>query len=102
MKRLLTLRSLVATLFLGAGLTFATTCGEADRTFDCHAVCDRYQECLNSNYDVNGCRDRCRVKARNDADYERKADVCEDCISNQTSCVGAGFNCSTECAGFDF
>lgn len=72
-------------------------CDEADKTFDCQSVCDRYKTCFNSSYDVGACRDRCKSKADADKDFEKKADACESCIDDK-SCTSATFSCATECA----
>mgnify|MGYP000110485202 CR=1 FL=1 len=77
-------------LGLGAGLV---SCGEADKVFDCQAVCSRYQTCFNKSYDVGACRDRCRDKVS-----QAKADACESCIDDK-SCTAATFTCATECGG---
>lgn len=73
-------------------------CDAADRAFDCQSVCSRWKDCFDPNYDVSKCRDTCRAKAANDAEYEAKADACEACIGNR-SCIGSVANCTTVCAG---
>jgi hypothetical protein len=80
-------------LFLGAFAVGFVGCGEAEQAFDCQSVCSRYQSCFNKDYDVSGCRDRCRNRVSRDA-----ADACESCI-NDKSCASATFSCATECVG---
>jgi hypothetical protein len=89
---------LLGVVGLGGGVLGGMACGTADELFDCQAVCSKYQECLQSSYDVGACRSRCRDKAANDADYKHKADVCHACISDQ-SCKDSTIKCATECAG---
>lgn len=88
-------------IFLGvcalAGVAF-TGCGEADKLFDCNAVCNKYKTCFNDKYDVGACRNRCKDKADADKSFQQKADVCESCIDGK-SCAGSAFSCTTECAG---
>lgn len=87
--------------FFAFGLAMGATgigCGEADRTFDCQQVCNRYKECVDKDYDVGACRSRCGDNADDSASFEAKADACEDCLDNK-SCTGAVFTCATECAG---
>ena len=80
------------------GLVFIS-CGETEEFVDCHKICDRYQECFDSNYDVSACRDRCETSSDNDPGFESKVDACESCIDDGQSCSGAAFNCSNECIG---
>ena len=65
-------------------------CG-AEETFDCAKVCNRYQECFDSDYDVEACTDRC-----DDTDDVNDADECESCIDG-LSCTES-FTCTAECA----
>ena len=81
----------------GGLLVILGGCGAADEAFDCQAVCSKYHDCLDSSYDVGGCRSRCRDKAAADANYSHKADVCHACINDQ-SCKDATLKCTTECA----
>lgn len=50
----------------------ALACGaedEIDRTLDCHGICDNYQDCFDSDYDVSECRDRCEDEGDRDANF---------------------------------
>lgn len=67
-------------------------------TITCADVCDRYKECFDSTYDVEGCTDRCENQATADEAKEDKLEACDDCIENR-SCASAVFSCTTECAG---
>ena len=78
-------------------LLFATGCDSVDAAFDCHAICDRYADCFDANYDVSACESRCRSHADDDTAYRRQADQCDACIDDR-SCTSAVFNCAAECA----
>jgi len=90
---------LVAMLSLTAAL-WATTpgCGAVDRIYDCNQICNKYEECVNANYDVGACKTRCEDSAASNEAYEDKADDCQACIDDR-SCAGAVFGCGAECVG---
>ena len=67
-------------------------CTQVAEKIDCTKVCNRYQECFNSDYDVDKCVDRC-----SNNDDVNKAEKCESCIDD-VSCV-ASFACVPECVG---
>jgi hypothetical protein len=69
-----------------------------DTALDCRAICNRYQSCFDSAYDVDGCESRCRGHASDDREYRKKADDCDHCIANK-SCAKASFSCLQECVG---
>ena len=75
-----------------------SACDEVDAAFDCQAVCNRYKDCYDSNFNVGQCRESCRAKADADEDKRRQADACEACIDDR-SCTAATFNCGAQCAG---
>lgn len=83
---------------LGVALLAAALLGSCgvDNAFDCQSVCDRYQTCFDSDYDVGACAARCRDASDDDNDYEREADVCNACI-DERSCGSATFNCAGSC-----
>jgi len=84
---------------LAAAFALATwSCGDVTTAFDCQAVCTRYKDCYQADYDVTGCRNRCRDNASRDSNARMKADACESCIGDK-SCLSATFSCSTECGG---
>jgi hypothetical protein len=93
MKNLRSVLTLVAAL-LGAVVT-PMAC-DADNAFDCQRVCSRYRDCFKSDYDVDGCRSRCRASSEQDATVRAKADACEACIGDM-SCLSATFNCAQDC-----
>ena len=67
-----------------------------DRSSDCAQICDRYKDCINSDYNTSGCRDKCTDMK--DPKGTEKIDRCHDCIKGN-SCSGSVFKCTTECAG---
>lgn len=67
-------------------------CSNVAERIDCSKVCNRYQECFDSDYDVDKCVDECS----NDDDVN-EADQCEACIDG-ASCTES-FACVSECAG---
>lgn len=67
-----------------------------DSVIDCQGICDRYRSCFDEKYDVAACASKCRKSASDDADFRRKADMCNACITDR-SCVTASFACATEC-----
>ena len=69
-----------------------TGCTQAAERVDCRDVCSRYQECFDSDYDVDECVAEC-----SDSDDTNSADECESCIDGQ-SCTES-FACTAECAG---
>ncbi len=85
----------LACLFLGSAFFAGAGCDEAEQTIDCGKICNRYEECIEDDYDVSACTDRCDEMLDSDSD---RADECEACIDDR-SCTGAVFNCATECAG---
>ena len=85
--------SLLLVMFLS---TSCAVVQKIDSAIDCGGICSRYASCFDSKYDTSACETRCRKAGSEDADYRRKADVCNACISER-SCASAGFSCATEC-----
>jgi hypothetical protein len=71
---------------------------EITNTVNCRSVCERYSECIDSDYDVDGCTDRCEGEADASEDREAKLEACENCIDDR-SCATATFACAAECGG---
>lgn len=87
-----------ATFALAALFTLSTGCdGPVDRAIDCQQICERYKDCVDSSYDVSDCASRCRDKAGNSAEFDQKADNCENCLDDR-SCQSSVFQCSVECS----
>jgi hypothetical protein len=100
MKKTLKRLGLTLPLFLASFATgiALSSCGEADKIFDCESVCSRYKSCFDGTYDVGTCRSRCKAKADADTSFQQKADACNACIDDK-SCSEATFKCATQCAG---
>lgn len=77
-------------------LATAAGCNSVDNAIDCGAICSKYKDCFDSDYDTAACESRCRSNAEQ-PDYEAKVEACETCIDSR-SCTGAAFGCATECA----
>ena len=75
----------------------ASSCDAVDRAYDCNQICNRYKECADADYDASACASECRDNAADSEDFEDQADDCQACIDDR-SCVGAAFNCGSECA----
>lgn len=71
-------------------------CDSVDAAFDCNAICARYADCYDADYDTSACETRCRSHASDDEDFRRTADVCDACI-NGLDCTETVFSCADEC-----
>ena len=90
------LRMLAAMIAGCALLACSDAADDIDQFADCTAICDRYQECFDDNYDTSRCTDRCEdMDRRNEMEA---VDDCESCIDDR-SCAEAVFPCAVECAG---
>jgi hypothetical protein len=67
-----------------------------DRSTDCADICQRYKDCIATDYDVSGCTDRCSDMI--DDKQTARIDACETCLDGK-SCVNSVFSCTAECAG---
>ena len=83
---------------LGALAITGCSTEEVSNKIDCHSVCNRYQSCFDSDYDVDGCTDRCESDANADEDRESRLEMCDACIDDK-SCSEATFSCADECVG---
>jgi hypothetical protein len=82
---------------LAAPVGCTSTVDEVTDAIDCHSVCQRYADCFNADYDIDGCSDRCESNADADAERQRRLRACDDCI-DERSCA-ATFSCADECVG---
>ncbi len=95
-------------LRVAIGLAFATgvfavagcssTVDEVTTSIDCHTVCQRYADCFASDYDVDGCTDKCENSSDASSERQRKLKMCDACIDDR-SCTAATFNCADDCVG---
>jgi hypothetical protein len=72
---------------------------EVTNTITCGDVCQRYADCFDEDYDVDGCVDDCENEATPDEEKEAELEECHACIDDE-SCTSAVFECTTECAAF--
>ena len=78
-------------------------CSAADpitNKWDCHDVCQRYADCVNDNYDVSACQDRCEHDASASDKKQNKLNDCHDCIGENSSCVSDIASCTSSCGTF--
>lgn len=90
----------VVNLVLAVGISFSFFgfgCSEAERTYDCAQICEKYEECVDDELDNTDCIDSCEDQGDNDADFADMASDCEDCLDD-TSCTEAAAKCTTTCA----
>lgn len=92
----------IGSWMLVGGLLLAVGCGEAadevTNTVECSSVCNRYSDCFDADFDVEGCTDRCDNEADASENREERLESCNACIDDR-SCTSATFTCADECAG---
>jgi hypothetical protein len=77
---------------------FSVSCsGPIDRALDCSSICNRFEECFDSDFDSQSCAEDCRNNAQEDQDFADQADACESCI-DERACT-ENFSCVDECFG---
>ena len=88
----------LATALAVTGCSGISSVDEATSHIDCHGVCQRYADCFDSAYDVDGCSDKCQNSADSSDTRQRRLKACDTCIDDR-SCTDATFNCASDCAG---
>ena len=96
MNRIL-LKMITLAAFATVTLTAAACDGPLEQRFDCNAVCNRYADCFDSDYDVSECNATCNAEGDEDDSYRERVDDCESCLDGE-SCAES-FSCTAECAG---
>ena len=86
---------IVAALFSIFTGVIAAGCGEAEELADCQAICDKKQECVDGEYDVDACRNDCEAKSDSDEEYRQEANECEACLDGK-ACTEA-ISCLDNC-----
>jgi hypothetical protein len=81
-----------------AASLFLLHCGKVDRLEDCQQICSQYENCVDDDFDVSKCRDRCEERGDDDSKYDREIDYCETCIEQNNACADTGAQCVEECA----
>lgn len=95
------LQAVMSLVLVSAVLAFAgcsEAVDEATNTVNCASVCNRYADCFDQDFDVEGCTDRCEDEADASENREERLEACDSCIDDK-SCAAATFNCASQCAG---
>lgn len=66
-----------------------------DTVADCGNLCDRYQECFDPDADLAECIARCEDRV--DSGESDRADDCDACLDDQSTCLGAVGVCTVSC-----
>jgi len=91
-----TIKALLACAALALGACADDAIEDIDEAGDCEEICDKYQECFDSNYNTGTCYDNCTEMA-DEMSRQDQEDECADCIDNNDSCGEATFACTAEC-----
>jgi len=67
---------------------------------DCQIVCERTNECISTNVNIETCTNDCIEANSNDADRTRRTANCAECVVER-ACSEIG-GCTTECLGMLF
>ncbi len=70
-------------------------CSAASRVLNCSTICDRYEQCIDSELDTGQCVKTCERKGAEDQSFAQKAEACKQCLAGR-SCVGASA-CVLDC-----
>ncbi len=94
------MKNLASALGFGLLLSFGLVgcADEIDELFDCSQICNRYEECIDGDYDVDGCIDRCETNADEEEGFAERADNCETCLDGDDSCAES-LPCADDCVG---
>jgi len=65
---------------------------------DCRSSCEKYQECVDSDFNVDQCTETCGTKSENDQAFQTRAEDCAVCVERKT-CSEANDRCWDECLG---
>lgn len=95
MKRVTQSKAPVAAMVMAASWLVFGGCDAS--AGECSRVCDKYQDCVNPDYDVLACGERCEANADR-VDLGERSDACESCIDDK-SCGESAPDCDDECAG---
>lgn len=92
--------ALALTFAAGCALSFSACNAdeEIENEIDCQAICQRYSDCFDGDYDVSGCQDRCENDVDSGELTFNEVDACSDCIDDR-SCASGTLSCATECVG---
>jgi hypothetical protein len=94
-----TLRFLVPSLLVVGALSLVG-CSEAKdevtNTYNCASVCNRYEDCVDKDFDSSECTDKCEDRADANENQEERLEACDSCIDDK-SCKDIATSCATEC-----
>jgi hypothetical protein len=98
--RAITVSALCAVVVIGvsAGCADDDLLDPLENRITCQDVCESYDDCIEVDYDVAGCRSRCQASAADDEAWQRRLDACDDCLDDR-SCSEGDPVCAAECAG---
>ena len=102
---MISLSKLSVGLLLCGATALASGCGSDDPVNEiqnrvtCDDVCQRYADCFDGSYDVDGCTDRCTNDSTASDEKDGKLKACDACMDDK-SCTSAVFNCATDCGTF--
>jgi len=60
---------------------------------DCDQLCNKMQDCFDSDLDVHDCAERCEDRVDDNA-LADKLDACTDCLDHGVSCSEVADDCS--------
>jgi hypothetical protein len=90
-------RTAAIAIALGLSSVFLNGCEEAEELLDCRQICVAQQDCVNDEYDVGACTDRCESQSDKDDDYRDRARLCEACIEDR-ACAEQQAQCAQYCS----
>jgi hypothetical protein len=63
---------------------------------DCRVACEKKQECMSSNLNVEQCAQTCGQKAKEDQEFAKQAQACSQCVKDR-ACSETMKQCLDEC-----
>lgn len=63
---------------------------------DCRVSCEKYQECVSADFDIEKCTDTCSTKSESNKDFAANAEDCSSCVEKKV-CSEATSRCWDEC-----
>jgi len=74
-------------------LTTVGGCSEVGEAIDCDQMCNKMQDCIDSDIDVRDCAEKCEDRV-DDNTLADKLDACTDCLDRGVSCSEIVDECS--------
>lgn len=88
----------VGLALVGYGLVGCEDDAEVVNSITCGDVCERYQECIDEDFDIVACTDGCEANASAVTAQEQRLEDCDACL-NGVSCEEGVFMCTNRCVG---